>query len=176
MSEMREEVLEEQEELEDVAIFDDTSAEMLLKRIREADEQYERMEAWYDRQKEKAKALRDRTVEWAERCLRAYFDYLPVKKTKTQMSYELPSGKLVLKAQQPEYERDEETLMPWMKENGYGEQIKIKESVNWAELKKLLREGPDGKCMITADGEVVPGITVEQREPKFTVTVNRKEK
>lgn len=175
MSEMREEVLEEQEELEDVAIFDDTSAEMLLKRIREADEQYERMEAWYDRQKEKAKALHDRTVEWAERCLRAYFEYLPVKKTKTQMSYELPSGKLVLKAQQPEYERSDETLIPWLKENK-PEFIKIKESTDWMELKKVLQIGPDGTTMCTEDGEVVPGIKVEPREPKFTVTVNKKER
>ena len=161
----------EEEELEVVAVLDDASAEMLLKRIREANDQYEKMEAWYAFQLDKAKQLRDRTVEWAERSLQGYFDMVPTKNAKTQRSYELPSGKLTLKAQQPEYERDEDTLIPWLKENGLSEMIKVKETANWAELKKALRESPDGTTMMTTDGEIVPGIKVTQRDPKFTVTL-----
>lgn len=171
MSEAKELQLEETEELEEVAILDDASAEMMLGRIRAANEQYEKMEAWYAFQLGKAKAIRDRTVEWAERSLQGYFDMVPTKNAKTQRSYELPSGKLTLKAQQPEYERDDETLVTWLKENGLSEMIKIKETANWSELKKTLRESPDGTTMMTTDGEIVPGIKVTQRDPKFTVTL-----
>ena len=163
---------EEEEELEqDVPVLDDLDAEYLMGRIRDAIRQYEKMEAWYARQLEKAKQVRDKTVTWAEANLRAYFDSLETKKkTKTQISYELPSGKLVLKHQEPKYETDDEALVPWLKTT-WPELVKVKESSDWANLKKQLAISPDGKSMITPDGEVVPGVTVTQREDKFTVTV-----
>lgn len=159
------------QEQEEVAVLDDASAEMLLDRIRWANQQYERMEAWYAQQLEKAAAIRDRTVAWAERGLRSYLDMVPAKRTKTQISYELPSGKLVLKNQGPEFERDEDALVKWLEESGLDDLVKVKKTSNWAELKKTLKEAPDGRSMMTEDGEIVPGITVEQRTPKFTVTL-----
>lgn len=162
---------EEEETMPDVAVLDDASAEYMLKRIREADEQLERMEAWYALQLDKAKAVRNRTVAWAERNLRAYFDMVPVKRSKTRMSYELPGGKLVLKDQGPKYDQDDEKLVPWLKANKMTDLVKVKESANWAELKKMLKETPDGTGMMTGDGEIVPGITVEQRMPVFKVTI-----
>ena len=49
--------------------------------------------------------------------------------------------------------------------------MKVKKTSNWAELKKTLKEAPDGRSMMTEDGEIVPGIKVEQRVPKFSVTL-----
>ena len=95
---------------------------------------------------------------------------VPKKVSRTQASYELPSGKLVLKAQEPAYEQKEDEVLPWLK-TSLPEFVKVKESADWMKLKKQLKIGPDGKSMITADGEVVPGITVTEREPKFTVTL-----
>lgn len=173
MSELRNELPEEEleEEEQEVAVLDDASAEMLLDRIRWADEQYARMEAWYAKQLEKAKAIHDRTVAWAERGLRSYLDVVPVKRTKTQISYELPGGKLVLKAQAPKFTPNDAELVPWLKQNGLTDLVKVKEEANWAELKKLLKEMPDGAGVMTEDGEIVPGVKVEPREPKFTVTL-----
>ena len=162
---------EEEQEEEEVAVLDDASAEMLLDRIRWADRQYERMVEWYTKQLDKAKAIHDRTVAWAERGLRDYLQMVPVKKTKTQISYELPGGKLVLKAQQPKYDTKDEELVPWLKANKMTDMIQVKEEAKWGELKKTLEIAPDGKSMMTADGEIVPGVMVEQREPKFTVTL-----
>ncbi len=164
-------IREEEDELQEVAVFDDASAEYLLKRIREANAQYEKMEAWFDLQKSKAKEIRDNTVSWAERGLRAYLDMVPAKKSKTQISYELPGGKLVLKDQGPKFDTKDEELVPWLKKNGHADLVKVKEEANWAELKKMLQVSPDGKAMATEDGEIVPGIKVEQRLPKFTVTL-----
>lgn len=168
-----EEELQEGEELQDVVVLDDASAEMLMQRIREADIQYERMEAWYEMQKDKARRMRDRTRAWAENCLRAYFDMVPTHDTKTRRVYDLPSGQMILKAREPEYDRgDESELVAWLKKDkDLKGLIKVKESSNWKELKKKLQISPDGTSMMTADGEIVPGIKVTQREPEFTVTV-----
>lgn len=172
MSEMRDEIYEEEnEEQEEVAVLDDASAEMLLDRIRWANQQYDRMESWYKKQLEKAAAVRDRTVAWAERGLRDYLNMVPVKKTKTQVSYELPSGKLVLKDQAPKFDTKDDELVPWLKANRMTDMIQVKEEAKWGELKKVLKVAPDGKSMVTEDGEIVPGVTVEQRMPKFSVTL-----
>ena len=175
MSEARiieEEIQEEdRDELETVAVLDDASAVMLLNKIREANEQYEKMEAWYAHQTAKAKEIRDRTVAWAELSLRGYFDMVPTKDSKTQRKYELPCGTLILKAQQPKYDVNDAELVPWLKANGGTEYIKVKESANWADLKKQVQLTPDGTAVATEDGEIIPGITVEEREPVFQVIV-----
>lgn len=165
---------EEETDLEEVAVLDDASAEYLLRRIAEADEQYDRMVAWYKQQAEKAKQIHDRTVEWATRSLRGYLDLVPAKQSATQRKYELPGGTLLLKKQQPEYETADEKLVPWLKENGMTDMIKVTEKAKWGDLKKELKLTPDGTEMMTADGEVVPGIKVIQRDPVFTATPNTK--
>lgn len=164
------ELAEKFEEQEEVLCLDDMSAEMLLRQIDEANAECERMVSWYKTMIERVQAKRDNTVAWAENSLRGYFEMVPKKTTKTQQSYELPSGKLVLKAQEPAYEQDDNDLLPWLKKS-LPEFVKVKESADWVNLKKQLKVSPDGKGMITADGEVVPGIKVTEREPKFTVTL-----
>lgn len=164
------EMAEKFEEQEEVICLDDMSAEMLLRQIEEANAECDRMVSWYKTMIERVQAKRDNTVAWAENSLRGYFEMVPKKTSKTQQSYELPSGKLVLKAQDPEYKTNDAELVPWLKAN-WPEFVKTKESSDWMNLKKQLKATPDGKGMITADGEIVPGITVTAREPKFTVTL-----
>ena len=163
--------LEEQITEEEIPVLDDMDAEYLMGRIRQANEQYEKLEAWYAYNLEKAKEVRNRTVEWAEAGLRKYFETVPKRETKTQQSYELPSGKLVLKHQEPKYKQDNEALVPWLKQNGMADYIKVEETAKWADLKKTLTISPDGTGMITSDGEIVPGVTVTPQDDKFTVTL-----
>ena len=166
------EVPEEEQEEEEIAVLDDASAEMLLDRISWANRQYELTETWYAKQLEAAAARRDRTVAWAERALRDYLEMVPdsvKKKAKTQVSYKLRNGSLTLKEQQPKFDTKDEELVPWLKKNGLGELVKVKEEANWAELKKRLTLTPDLSGMATEDGEIVPGVKVEIRLPKFEV-------
>lgn len=179
MSEMIKEILEEEpleeEEQEEVAVLDDASAEILLDRIRWANKQYELSKTWYEKQMEAAKEQRDRRIAYAMRDLRDYFNSIPdaaKKKAKTQISYALRNGKLLIKAQQPKYEVDDATLVPWLKSNGWPEFVKVKETADWATLKKTLEVSPDGTAMMTEDGEIVPGITVTERDPEFQVTTD----
>ena len=91
-----------------------------------------------------------------------------VKQTKTQISYTLPTGKLILKHQEPEYKPNDAELVPWLKTNR-PEYVKVKESADWAGLKKTLIL--DGTNMITEDGEIVPGIAVTPRPDIFKAEV-----
>ena len=173
MSEMAAAVLDEELQEDEVLILDDLSAELEIQKIKEAEAECERSCAWYEEMIRRAQAKRDHIRETAERNLRSFFEMpgLPRKAAKTQVSYELRTGKLVLKTQEPEYDRQEDQLCKWLKDNGKAGMVKTKESADWKELKKELKVGPDGKCMVTADGEIVPGITVIEREPKFSVSV-----
>lgn len=168
MSEMLNEILEDEQE--DVIVLDDASAEMLMQQIAGADAEYERMEAWYKQQMTRIRERRDRIVSWAEGCLRGYFDMVPKHETKTTKSYQLPGGKLVMKQLGPDFSRDPEALLSWAKKYA-PECVKVEESVSWVDLKKKLKVV--GANMVTEDGEIVPGITVTEKEPEFHAVPNK---
>jgi len=101
--------------------------------------------------------------------LHAYFETVEKATTKTQASYKLLNGKLVLKKQQPEYLRDEAALVGWAKQAAPAF-VQVKESVNWGELKKLT--ALDGEAVVLAEtGEVVQGIIARERPDVFEVVV-----
>lgn len=181
MSEMLNKILDDVEESdaqlteEEVrfTVDDDSKAEWCLDRIREANEEAQRMQEWYTEQMRRILKRRDSRVAFFEEKLKPYFAMVPKKETKTQSSYTLPSGKLILKEQKPEWTHDDAQLLPWVKQN-VPSLVKTKESVDWAELKKELTViwQEDGSQMITnADGEIVPGVTVTERPDKFVVEV-----
>lgn len=99
--------------------------------------------------------------------LESYFATVPHKTTKTQESYTLPGGKLIRKAQAPAYIRNDAQLLPWAKENALH---KVTEVPDWASIKK--RVTVNGTTAVdTETGEIIPGITVEQRPPVFQVSL-----
>ena len=171
MSELlNDEILEEEEEQITFIVDDDQKAEWCMQKIREAKEEKERWKKFYADQSAKAEASADAKIARMEFYLEQYFKTVPHKVSKTQESYTLPGGKLVVKEQCPEYTRDDATIIEWMAEHDTSMHfIKIKESVDWAEFKKVLTQ--NGEMMVTADGEIVPGITVIERGPVFKVEV-----
>lgn len=50
--------------------------------------------------------------------------------------------------------------------------MKVKKSVDWAALKKLV-ENNNGKAVMIETGEIVDGVKVEVQPPKFYVEVNK---
>lgn len=87
------------------------------------------------------------------------------KKPKKTIS--LPYGKIALKKQQPEFQKDEATLLEYSKGAGF---VKVKESTDWAALKKNCVVA-DGKLYDT-NGEQVPGVVVVEREEKFELKMD----
>jgi len=161
------EEIEEQEEHEDFVVLDDGAAEWCMKKIREKKEELETWKAHYACQLDRLETRINGDIAYFESKLREYFDMIPHKRTKTQESYQLPGGKLVRKAQQPKYDVKDEELVPWLKQNGLGNLVKVKETADWDKLKKSVSVVKGG--VVTEDGEIVPGVKVTERDPIFKV-------
>lgn len=119
------------------------------------------IDSWLEEQTE---SLQD-DIDFFEAKLKPFVaDALEGKKTKT---LKFPCGACSFKKSAPKFTKDEEVLTQWvlLNEKDY---INTKYSVNWADFKKTLQYAQDGK-MITADGEVVPGVTYTVEEDSFTV-------
>lgn len=176
MSEAR--AYEEIDELAPVAVLDDASAEMILEQLKQAEDQYEKMCSWYKVQTQRLKDIRDRTRLWAETCLRPYFDLVPTTGKKIR-SYDMPGGTLKLAKQDPEYEVTDAELVPWLEANQLGGFVEVKKEARWGDFKETLKDekkqirtvaAEDGTLqVVTADGEIIPGIKAIPREDKFTI-------
>ena len=167
MSEMQEIAYADQPE--EFTVTDDATAQWCVKKIREAEETKEMWRKHYDEQFAKVTAASDASIAYMTAKLEEYFLTVPHKATKTQESYALPGGKLLRKKQQPKFDTDDEALIPWLKSSNMNQFIKIKESTDWAGLKKLVTISPDGEHVMTEDGEIVPGVNVTIRPDIFKV-------
>lgn len=145
------------EKIKDERAEFDRLKKIALDRIAELNQRIDELQERTDRRTGNLKAL--------------LMDYMqtvkPTKQTKTQTQYELLSGKLVWKKQQPLYERDEAALLTWA-EQTIPELVKVKKEVSWADLKKQA-DVSGGSLLL--DGEVIPGVTVIDREDVFEVQV-----
>jgi hypothetical protein len=156
-------------ETEGFVIDTDAKAEWALTKIREARADRDRWVEWYKAKIDEITQQTDFDTMNLERMLAEYFATVPHKKTKTQETYKLPGGKLVLKTQNPEYTRDDKAVIAWAKANGLPQFVKVEEKLAWQELKDATAvfEGH----IVTEDGEIVPGVEVTNREAKFVVEV-----
>lgn len=123
--------------------------------------------AYYEDQIAKVKADADYKIGFIDRALFAFFQTVEHKKTKTQESWSIPAGKLILKKQAPEFKRDEKTVIEWLKQNDGSQYVKTVESLDWANLKK--DSTVVGNTIVNNDGEIIPGVEVIEREDKFVV-------
>lgn len=157
----------------------DGKAKWVCEQIRKINDNRDSMVAWYQEQIKRAKdAAEFERAKW-ESYLSAYFDTVPHKKAKASESYSFPGGKLILKRQEPEYKRDEKTVIEWLKGHDGAQYVKTKEELAWSDLKAAASGVVDGKLIlreeVTEDGEIiqitVPGIDVVERQDKFVVEV-----
>lgn len=147
----------------------DAKAAWAMGKIKEAREQRDRFVEWY---KTKIKDIEEQTdfdTMRYEAMLAEYFATVPHKVTKTQESYSLPGGKLVVKKQAPEYKRDDAVVIGWLKASGNTQYIKTQEALDWASLKANVGVF-NGTC-VDENGEIIPGIEVVERDDKFVVEV-----
>jgi hypothetical protein len=154
-------------EVEEIDVRSDIEAGWQLKRRKEIISDRDELIAFY---KGRIKAVEEDAafkIGSIDRSLYAFFMTVPHKKTKTQESYTHPLGKLMMKKQNPEFKRDEKTVIDWLKKNNGGEFIKVEESLDWSALKGATTVL--GNSIVTADGETVPGVEVVEREDKFCV-------
>ena len=148
-------------------IQNDDEAEECIQAIRAAEADVAFWKNYYADALQKIADASQRIIDNNTARLEAYFDTLPHKKTKTQESYPLPSGKLVRKHQDAEFIRNDEELLSWLHENNGEKFIKTKESVDWAGMKKTL--SVLGETVVDENGEIIPCIKASERPDVFKV-------
>ena len=71
-------------------------------------------------------------------------------------SFDTPSGTVGFRAQEPEFEKNDDKLVAWLEENGKRKFVRVKKQTDWTEFKKQLVDVmEDGTC-VTQDGELIP--------------------
>ena len=170
-TEWLDEELNEEQEQEGWVITNDLEAEWAIEKIKcareEADRRIEHLKRqmdWYNAEIEKADAKADQTRRFFEGKLLEYFstaDEEAIHTTKGgAKKYALPSGILELTAPTVTYDHDDSKLLDWCR-NGHKEFIKVKETPNWAEIKKA----------IVATGEIPDGVEVVEKQSEFIVRI-----
>lgn len=162
---------------EQFVIDNDYKAEWALKQIKEHQAERDRLVnvcelaiQEYEAKIESYKKQCDYEVSGLINMLAQYFNSVEPKETKTQLNYKLPSGKLQFTKPKEDFEKNEETLLKYLKENQLNDYIKTEERPVWGEFKKTLSV-IEGKA-IDADGQVVEGITVVEKPGEFKVVIN----
>lgn len=159
----------------DLFIVDnDQKAEWCLQQIKKAKADKAFWKDFYEQRQKEVEETADLTIANMEAMLKSYFDGIPHSKTDTQENYKLPSGKLVLKKQEPEFVRDNDKMIQWCKKSGHVNFVKVKETVDWDGLKKSGTAVMDDGRVVDANGEVIDGVTAVFRPDIFKAEVKAK--
>lgn len=140
-------------------IRDDKAADWAITQIHEAEDERDRLINLAEEQIkdltnriEEIKTKCDNDTSFLRSCLAEYFQTIKPKETKTQQTYKLISGTLVLKKPSVKIIHNDDALLSYLKNNDGSEFIKIKESVDWTEFKKQLTISDDGTVIDTGLG------------------------
>ena len=161
------------EEVQPWKIKNDNDAEWLINKVNEElvevnnfkgslEEQINKLKEKLDKLNKEEDSIKERR----DMHLTKYFETIPTelkKKTKTQEKYRLPSGEIVKKYRKPEFKRDNNKLLSWIKNNKLDDYVETKETPKWSELKKITKTV--GGQVITEDGEIIEGIEAVERPP-----------
>jgi phage host-nuclease inhibitor protein Gam len=159
-------------------IHDDGYADWTVEKIKFLQAELERKKMLVENKKaildewfEKEKKDIDNKISFYTSRLQEYFDSLDpklLKKSKTQVSYSLPNGKLKKILEKEDFEKEDEELLSWLKNNNYTDFIKVKESIDWAKLKGNI-EINNGKAVLRNTGEMIDCIKVIKKPAEFKV-------
>lgn len=160
-------------------IDDDQKANWALRKIRQlqekrvanielAENEIERINTWL----KEVNGDLEQSIDYFTGLLEGYHRQVLEQDPKAK-TIKLPYGKLKMRAQQPEFIRDNDKLLAWLESKGtIGKAyIKITKSPHWGKLKERLRIAGD-RMVDPETGEVVPGVEVVERGPKFSVEVS----
>lgn len=158
-------------------IVSDLQAEWILKKIKRASEEYDRLVNLATEEIESLTKQIDSLHEkyknetgFFKMKLFEYFSKVQHKETKTQESYKLLSGNLVWKKPTQKMVPDKEKLLAYVEENSMPEFVKVKKEIDWAAYKKEC-EILDGKVVNTQTGDLLPDdvIAVEDVPGEFDI-------
>ncbi len=159
-------------------IDSDAKAEWAIRKIAEEEAECERLtvccqieiDRYKKRQETYTKRLEGRTAN-LRAMLQQYFGTVPVKETKTQQKYELPSGSLVMKKASSDFKANSDKLCEWLEAGKMTDYLKVEVSPKWALVKKQLSRAANGDIIFGETGEIIPDgcVTIEEKPSRFEV-------
>lgn len=172
--------LEEQEKTEkdSFKVDDDSKANWALRKIKQAQEkqekasslaveEQEKIEAWYQSEKEKAQ----REIDFFQGLL-AQYAFEKRKQDPKFKSQTLPNGRIKFQKKQAQIKYKDKDIIDYLEKNEKEDLIKVKKEPAKSEIKKAFTIR--GNKMIDPDtGEVVDCVTVELPEDEFKVEVDK---
>lgn len=172
-------LMPEERETSGFRVTDDRAAEWALRKIKEIRADRDRLQAgcqdqidFYTARAEAIRKQAEANEGYFAGLLADYFTSQPHAKTKTQETYALPGGKLILKHPAAKVDKDDAKLLAWCKANA-PDKVVVKETPAWGELKKECK-AVDGGYVHTATGELLPGVTLTEQPDEFVVEVAEK--
>jgi hypothetical protein len=166
----------DEEQKESFRIEDDRTADWALERIKEVTEDADRLRKVInqkrkelDDQLEQIDSRLDSQTKYLKGLLEGYFrSGVKAKETKTQRSYKLPTGTLVMRKSSYGYLRDENAIIQCLHGMGKEEYVETTEKLKWADLKKALVFDED-TVYDPETGALIDGITAVKEPEKFEV-------
>ncbi len=127
-----------------------------------ADREIERIKNWQQQEEEGL----NNSKEFFEGLLTEYF----VRQRELDPKFKLstPYGRVSSRKQQPKWIYDNDKVVEWLKENDK-ELIRVKYEPDKREIKKKYEVV--GNTVVTEDGEIVEGITIENRPDSINIKV-----
>ena len=155
-------------------VCDDYTADKALERLEQAKRDFDRAKEIGQRRIEEITAQMQAAEERYQQVaqpikqqLTAYLRTADCRETKTRYSYQLLSGKVILKKPSKKLVPDRKALAEYLQESGKTEYIKLTPEPAWGEYKKRLQILA-GNVIDTETGEVVSGVTVEDLPEELT--------
>lgn len=170
------ESVEPAEEKDTFRIENDMSAEWAIEQLRDHAEEADRLKKMIAAKREELDAQEkqiDDRLEGESRYLKGkleeYFrSGVKAKETKTQKTYKLLSGSLIMKKESYSYSKDEKRVIQAVKDLGKEEYVETVEKLKWAEFKKQLVF--DGEKVYDPEtGTVIDGVTAVLEPERFEV-------
>lgn len=168
---------------EDFRIDNDNKADWALRVIRDNNAERDRLiniaKAQIDElnaQIEEITTKYDSKSSYLKNLLAEYVMSVPRKETKTQETYQLLTGKLIVKKASQKMVPNDEALVKYLESEKLPELIKAVYKPDWAEFKKTLSI-IDGNVVNTATGEMIPAevIAIEDTPSTFDIKLNKED-
>lgn len=162
---------------EHFTIEDESQANWALRKIKQLQDEKEKNVSLANAEIEKIEEWLNATNDQVQQSI-DYFQSLLAEYAMEQRkndpkfkSLKLPNGRIGFRKQQPKWEYDNEKVIEALKASERDDLIRVKEEPDKSAIKKAFKVA-ENKVINPDTGEVVEGITIEQREDAFSVEVS----
>ncbi|MER2057211.1 MAG: host-nuclease inhibitor Gam family protein [Niallia sp.] len=140
----------------------ESQLEPFLNKIKTLEEHVQRLKEWGEKEKEPLTEKQSYYANMLQYYLSEEIEKQVASGKKPKKTLSLPYGKISFKKQQPEFIKDDDTLLEYAKANNL---ISTVVKTDWASIKKQAQIH-NGK-LYDPNGEVIPGVEVVERPDKF---------